>query len=226
MKVFVLLVKLRDSITGKDELMNEIKAIIFDLGRVLVDVRFDKQTAKFFGVNTDQPEDAATILDKAFQNELFRKLNKGEITSQQFYKAFVNDFNLSLDYDTFVKFWCDVFAPIPGMEELFWQVKNNYPVGLLSDTDELHWNYCKEQFPFLKAIEKPTLSFEIGALKPDAKCYLTAAENVGFKVQECLFIDDREINVQGARTVGMQAILFEGPEKLREDFKKFGVLVK
>lgn len=206
--------------------MKEIKAIIFDLGRVLVDVRFDRQTAKFFGVNTDKPEDAASILDKAFQNELFRKLNKGEISSFQFYQAFIKDFNLKIDYDTFVKFWCDVFAPIPGMEDLFWQVKRKYPVGLLSDTDELHWNYCREQFPFLKSIEKPTLSFEIGALKPEAKCYLKAAENVGFEVDECLFIDDREVNVQGAQKVGMQAILFNGPEKLKEDFKKFGIKIE
>lgn len=206
--------------------MKEIKAIIFDLGRVLVDVRFDRQTAKFFGVNTEKPEDAASILDQAFQNELFRKLNKGEISSFQFYQAFVKDFNLTLDYDTFVKFWCDVFAPIPGMEELFWQVKQKYPVGLLSDTDELHWNYCREQFPFLKSIEKPTLSFEIGALKPEAKCYFKAAENVGFKVEECLFIDDREVNVLGAHKVGMQAVLFTGPEKLKDDFKRFGIIIE
>ncbi|HHE56093.1 MAG TPA: HAD family phosphatase [Caldithrix abyssi] len=205
--------------------MNAIKAIIFDLGRVLVDVKFDRQTARFFGVSTNNTEDAATILDRAFQNELFRKLNKGEITSREFYEAFKNDFNLNLDFETFVQYWCDVFAPIPGMEELFWQVKRKYPVGLLSDTDELHWNYCREQFPFLKAIEKPTLSFEIGALKPDAKCYLKAAENVGFEVAECLFIDDRQVNVEGAQKVGMRAILFQGPEKLKEDFKKFGVMV-
>jgi len=212
--------------TGKDNSMSEINAIIFDLGRVLVDVRFDKQTAKFFGVETSNPQDAATILDKAFQNELFRKLNKGEISSFQFYQAFIKDFNLKLNYDAFVKSWCDVFAPILGMEELFWQVKRRYPVGLLSDTDELHWNYCREQFTFLKAIENPTLSFEIGAIKPDAKCYLKAAENVGFVVEKCLFIDDRQVNVEGAQKVGMPAVLFQGPQKLKEDFKKVGVMIE
>lgn len=203
--------------------MNAIKAIIFDLGRVLVDVKFDRQTARFFGVSTNNTEDAATILDRAFQNELFRKLNKGEITSREFYEAFKNDFNLNLDFETFVQYWCDVFAPIPGMEDIFWKVKARYPVGLLSDTDELHWNYCREQYPFLKSIKKPTLSFEIGALKPEAKCYIKAAENVGFSPQQCLFIDDREINVKGAQKIGMPAILFTGPEQLIKDFKKLGI---
>ena len=205
--------------------MEQIKAIIFDLGRVLVDVKFDHQTARFFGVSTNQTQDAAEILDKAFQNELFRKLNKGEISSAEFYEAFKKEFNLNLDFDTFVKIWCDVFAPIPGMEEIFRKVKARYPVGLLSDTDELHWNYCRQQYPFLKSIEKPTLSFEIGALKPEATCYLRAAQNVGFKPHECLFIDDREINVQGAQKVGMPAVLFTGPEQLLRDFKKLGVLI-
>ncbi|APF20570.1 HAD family hydrolase [Caldithrix abyssi] len=205
--------------------MAEIKAIIFDLGRVLVDVKFNQQTAKFFGVDTDHPEDAAKILDAAFNNELFRKLNRGEISSYDFYEAFSRDFNLNLSYQRFVDYWVDVFAPIPGMEDLFWQVKKRYPVGLLSDTDELHWNYCREKFPFIKSVEKPTLSFEIGALKPDKKCYLKAAENVGFAPEVCLFIDDREVNVQGAKKAGMQAVLFEGVEKLKGDFKKLGIEV-
>ncbi len=203
--------------------MQAVKAVIFDLGRVLVDIKFNRQTAKFFGVDTEQTQDAAKILDVAFQNELFRKLNKGQIQSREFFEIFSKTFNIQMDYSTFVEYWCDVFAPMPGMEELFWQVKKHYRVGLLSDTDELHWNYCKTQFPFLQSIEKPTLSFEIGALKPEAVCYLKAAENVGCEPEACLFVDDREVNVQGAKQVGMLAVRFEGVEKLKEDFKAYGI---
>ena len=203
--------------------MSKIKAVIFDLGRVLVDVKFNQQTAKFFGVSTNDPTDAEKILAQAFENELFRKLNKGQINAFQFYKSFIKQYQLNLDYNTFVKYWCDVFAPIEGMETLFWQVKKFYPVGLLSDTDELHWHYCKTQYPFLQSIEKPTLSFEIGALKPDPICYLKAAQNVGVAPENCLFIDDRAINVLGAQKVGMQAIQFLGVDKLKEEFRKLGL---
>ncbi len=204
--------------------MNTIKAVIFDLGRVIIDVKFNPQTLKFFGIDSDT-RDAEKILGKAFQNELFRKFNAGRISAKEFYRAFNKQFDLNLDYEAFAQKWCDIFEPVEGMEELFLKVKQKLPVGILSDTDVLHWNYCLKNFPFLRLIEKPTLSFEIGALKPDAICFRKAAQNVGYLPEQCLFIDDRPVNVEGARRTGMQAIVFENAARLKEELKSFGIIV-
>ena len=69
---------------------------------------------------------------------------------------------------------------------------------------------------------KALLAF--GALKPEAICYLTAAENIGKSPKSCLFIDDREINIAGALNVGMQALLFKGVKNLREELKSMSIL--
>ncbi|RLD16653.1 hypothetical protein DRI50_01300 [candidate division KSB1 bacterium] len=201
-----------------------VQAIIFDLGRVLVDVKFNRESLEFFGV---RPEDRnmEQILTAAFNNPLFRAYNMGKISTDDFYRAFIEEHQLQMDFETFKTKWCSVFAPVDGMESLFWQVKKRYPVGLLSDTDPLHWNYCLEHFPFLQSIEKPTLSFEIGALKPEAVCYIKAAQNVGLPPERCLFIDDRPVNVQGAKAVGMQAIVFEGAGPLKEKLRQMGISV-
>lgn len=204
--------------------MAAVRAIIFDLGRVLVDVRFNRESLGFFGVSPDD-KDMEKILTAAFNNPLFRDYNMGKISTEDFYRAFTREHHLQMDFETFKQKWCSVFAPVEGMEALFRQVKARYPVGLLSDTDPLHWEYCLEHFPFLHLIEKPTLSFEIGALKPTPVCYLKAAENVGYSPEECLFIDDRPVNVEGAERVGMKGLVFQNAVLLKESFKEFGILI-
>ncbi len=203
--------------------MSEIRAIIFDLGRVLVDVTFNPENLSFFGIKVSG-NDMEQILASAFEDPLFRDYNTGRISTTEFFRAYCKNLRIHADFETFKQKWCSVFASIPEMEDLFWQVKKRFPVGLLSDTDPLHWHYCLQHFPFLQSVENPTLSFEIGALKPEKICYLKAAENVGFAPHECLFIDDRPENVQGAKNAGMSAILFKGSENLKKKFRQLGVL--
>ncbi len=202
--------------------MKQIRAVIFDLGRVLVDVRFNRESLAFFGVKADDG-DMEKILTAAFSNPLFRDYNMGRISTEAFYRAYCREHHLQMDFETFKEKWCSVFAPIEGMEALFRQVESRYPVGLLSDTDPLHWHYCVQHFPFLQSIERPTLSYEIGALKPAPVCYVKAAENVGHPPQQCLFIDDRVVNVQGAEAVGMAGIVFHDARQLKEELARYGI---
>ena len=80
------------------------------------------------------------------------------------------------------------------------------------------------QLPWIKDANNPVLSYRIGYLKPEPKIYLAAAESVETTPQQCLFIDDREINVDGAQSLGMQSIQFTGIEKLRQDLAALGIL--
>lgn len=204
--------------------MAAVQAIIFDLGRVLIDVKFNRESLEFFGVNPED-KDMEKILTAAFNNPLFRDYNMGKISTADFYRAFIKEHHLQMDFEIFKQKWCSVFAPIEGMEALFRQLRVRYPVGLLSDTDPLHWEYCLYHFPFLQLIEKPTLSYEIGALKPMPVCYLKAAEKVGYAPEQCLFIDDRPMNVQGAKKMGMVGIVFQNAGKLKEALRKYDILI-
>jgi HAD superfamily hydrolase (TIGR01509 family) len=58
-------------------------------------------------------------------------------------------------------------------------------------------------------------------MKPDAKIYLAAANNVKTPPEQCLFIDDLKVNVDGARAVGMQAIRFESVFRLEQQLRNF-----
>ena len=113
---------------------------------------------------------------------------------------------------------------MPGMEELFREVAGRYRVGILSDTDPLHWHAIRTMMPWLEAVERPTLSYEVGYLKPHPEMFTAAARNCGSAKEQCLFIDDLAGNVDGARYFGMQALIFNGQEKLRRDLHQVKVL--
>jgi HAD superfamily hydrolase (TIGR01509 family) len=111
-----------------------------------------------------------------------------------------------------------------GMAELVTELAARYSLGILSDTDPLHWQYCRQQYSFLRLFAEPTLSFQTGFLKPDPRCYRLAAENTGTSVEFCLFIDDRAENVIGARQAGMRALQFTGLESLRRELNNLHII--
>jgi glucose-1-phosphatase len=203
--------------------MNKTIAVIFDLGRVLIDV--DSTRGIFVLLNRSLKQGTTESAVKMLWNDdLFKNYNAGRISSHQFYEALCRKFELDITFDRFAKLWCSVFNPMPGMEQLLLQLHGTIALGLLSDTDPLHWQYLLREYPMLGLIDKPTLSFETKLLKPSTESFLTAAKNVGVPAASCLYVDDLKENVEGARYVGMDAIHFQGSKPLREELAKRGLL--
>ncbi len=202
--------------------MNKPAAVIFDLGRVLVGVDVSRGLwARILGaLERDQVDTPAGREWK----EIYRRFATGFLPAGEFHLEVCRLLAAEIGYSDFVEQWCDVFYTLEGMPQLFRQVAAKIPVGLLSDTDPLHWSYELERNSWLELIKKPTLSFEIGLLKPDPQAFNKAAANTGFAPEECLFIDDLIANVEGARAVGMQALQFEGVEKLRAQLVERGLI--
>ncbi|MBN1436903.1 MAG: HAD family phosphatase [Sedimentisphaerales bacterium] len=191
-----------------------IKAVIFDLGRVLIDLDFAPLLHRLF--NDSSNEDAFERFERMRQDEIAQQYGRGQIDPHQFHAALCRKYNLTIDFQDFTQLWCDVFTPKPDMLALLQDLQGRLPVGLLSDTDPLHWHYITENYPAIAAIPRPTLSYQIGALKPDPHTYRTAAKNVGTPIPNCLFIDDLPANVQGARQVGMQAVCLQSAQQIRD----------
>jgi len=201
-----------------------IKAIIFDLGRVLIDVHFNRGLFPLLAPEDDSSNDTLSArIEALFRNPLFRLFNSGQLTPHEFYFEMIRQYRLNLSFQDFKQKWCDIFTEIDGMDLLLNELKDRFALGLLSDTDPLHWNYCIQRFSFLKLIPRPTLSFRTGKLKPHPLAYEIAARDVGFSVEECLFIDDRVVNVEGAKKIGMPSLLFNNPQQLKEEFAKIGL---
>jgi putative hydrolase of the HAD superfamily len=200
------------------------KAIIFDIGRVLIPIHSGGgkfvRLMRMIGV---EPEAAFHVFWREPEIESHMR---GRIDSREFYRQSRERFRLSLGFAAFVEAWCDIFLPDPAMANLFNRLAESgrFRLGLLSDTDPLHWDWLRRSFPWLDRAERPTLSHLTGFLKPEPGAFRQAAADCGQEqLEDCLFIDDLPANVQAARSLGMAALLFTGAGKLVFDLTEMGL---
>lgn len=192
--------------------MHPIQGIIFDLGRVLVDVDIDGGYFRQLrpAAKTDES------LSRMMQDDLLAAYNTGRLTPEQFHIQLCRRLNIVHEFDQFKQLWCSVFSEMPGMFELVSALKRKFRLGMLSDTDPLHWTYICQRFSIVRLFEKPTLSFQTGFLKPDPKAFLAAAQSLDLPPTHCLYIDDLPANVAGAKKVGMDAVQFVSLSELKK----------
>ena len=195
-------------------------AVIFDLGGVLVGVDFARQREKL-GIHCDARAAPWTALG----DDLMRRWCTGGIGEESFRRAMCERRGHDLDASTFAAWWSDIFFPIEGMDAVVRALAPAVRLGLLSDTDPIHWRVETAAHPFLGLVPRPTLSFVTGVLKPDPAAFLAASRDVGVPPGRCLFVDDVERNVEGARRAGMQAVRFEGRDALLETLAAMGLPV-
>ncbi|MCD8139214.1 MAG: HAD family phosphatase [Planctomycetaceae bacterium] len=203
--------------------MGDITTIIFDIGRTLVALhtRGEKfgRLMRAIGVEPSQ------AMRRFWNAPEVLGHSTGKLDSPAFYRAVRDRFGLDHDFDAFKQAWCDIFEPMPGMESLFTELSGGrYAVGLLSDTDPLHWERLQEIMPCLATVKKPTFSYAVGQVKPHPAMYRAAAADCGSEPAHCLFIDDLAANVDGARACGMAALQFTGADALRRDLVSLGLL--
>jgi FMN phosphatase YigB (HAD superfamily) len=201
-------------------LKSDIRAVIFDMGRVLVNIDSTLLVKKLFkGLEAGNLQELAS---KTMRDPAMVAFNTGQIEVEDFHRRMCKTYRLDLDIEEFKALWCEIFYTMEGMKELVGNLDNRLAISLLSDTDPIHWGYIKTTWPWIDDIKNPTLSYEVGIMKPDAAIYLTAAKNVATDPRHCLFIDDLEVNVEGARAVGMQGIRFESPAELAKELDLVG----
>jgi putative hydrolase of the HAD superfamily len=200
-----------------------VTAVIFDLGRVLVSV--DTQRLWGFFFQQIKPQDAQLALGRIMGDPMMAQYSIGQLDSQAFYRRLCDSCGLSLSFEQFASRWCDIFSPMPGMDQLVNALSGKVKLGLLSDTDPLHWNYIKANFPLMSHFVRPTLSYEIGSMKPGRESYLAAAKNTEADISQCVFIDDLQKNVDGAIAAGMQAIRFENADQTRSALSQMGLVL-
>jgi putative hydrolase of the HAD superfamily len=191
-----------------------IEAVIFDLGGVLIGIELEELRRH------PETEKWAEIIPAIRSRPETQLLNSGRISPDAFYHLMRERLNLPGDFEEFRRAWCGIFVPRPRMEAWVRCLAERMPVGLLSDTEPMHWEYLRRRFEFLGVFKRPVLSFEVGAVKPAAVMYRAAAESVGVPAERCLFVDDLPENAEGARRAGMQAVVFENIEQAETALKQ------
>jgi FMN phosphatase YigB (HAD superfamily) len=146
--------------------------------------------------------------------------SQGKVSSLHFYQSVVEATRLNLSYPEFCEVFCDIFSE--DLETLAvlrgFDVKQRH---LLSNTNAIHWDWIQEKHPeVLRGFDRLWTSHEMGLEKPDPEIYRKVIEATGYPASEHVFIDDLEVNVSAAISVGMKGIVHTTAAKLRTELAK------
>jgi putative hydrolase of the HAD superfamily len=191
-----------------------IAAVAFDLGGVLVKVdhmRFCRRLAAMAG---RMPQEVyATV----FQTYLEQDYDTGRISSGEFHRRVQNHFHLDLPFSLFEQMWTEIFDPLEDMEAVVARLSRRYPLYLLSNTNELHFQYIQENFAsLLSHFRAFILSYQVGSRKPQPQIYQALIRETGFPPNQILYTDDKEDFVAAARNQGLVAWHFVSPQEFQE----------
>lgn len=114
--------------------------------------------------------------------------------------------------------------PVAGMEELVQRVAASVQVGLLSNTNPLHYEWCLNNLPVLEFIFFHFLSYKLRSLKPERAIFNMIVKLLQVHPNEILYIDDLPDNVEAARAVGFGVHLFVGRDELEQQLKQLALL--
>ena len=202
--------------------MTKIKAVIFDLGNVLLN--YDAyRSANRFAKACKVPRLKVWI--HFFTSPTEKAYTRGEISSREFYRHAKQALKFPVNYKTFKHYWNDIFWENEGMAALLKSLKKHYPLYLISNTNQMHFDHVKKKFKILRYFKKTFPSHEVGHRKPEPEIYQKVLRKIKFQPAETVFIDDVQKFVNGARAVGMHAIRFRNKEKLIHDLRKLNIKI-
>ena len=95
--------------------------------------------------------------------------------------------------------------------------KGKRKLGLLSNTNPLHFDYVLSKFPIIRVFDQWILSHEVGFKKPAVEIFQKAIKWANVDPQKILFIDDMKKHVEVAISLGIQGIHFKSAEQLKEE---------
>ena len=200
---------------------NLIRAIIFDLGRVIVPFDFRIGYARM-EARCGIP--AAQIPGLIALTGLVQRFECGQIEPRDFVARLSARLNLDIGYDDFCEIWSSIFLSHPLIsEELLEGLARNYRLVLLSNTNAIHYEMIRANYPLLRHFHAFVLSYEVGAMKPSPTIYQRAIEAAGCLPGECFFTDDIAEYVEGARGQGIDAVQFQSAEQVERELGARGV---
>jgi len=198
------------------------EVVVFDLGKVLVDFDYGIAARKIAARGNLADDEVKGFLD---HSPLLFHYETGLITRREFFEAVRKATGFDGGFEEFGSFFADIFWEIPAMVEMHATLRRRMiPTYIFSNTNDLAVEHIRRNFPFFSNFDGYILSYEIGAMKPDANIYEALERMSGKRGAEVLYLDDRQENIAAGATRGWQVILQESPEKSQAAVKNTGLL--
>lgn len=210
--------------------MTSPRVVLFDLGNVLVHIH-PGAFLQTLGINNREVQSA--LQPKII--EIVQRFERGKDSTEgflhrierlmnshsSFYPAEGEEFGKEELCKAMLKV---IGEPVSGMEEIVKGVSASTRIGLLSNTNPLHYAYCVEYLPVLQRIPTHYLSYQLHCLKPERLIFEKVLRDLEVPAEGVIFIDDAEENVRAAAATGMKGIRFEGIDVLTDQLSRLRIL--
>jgi len=178
-----------------------IQLVIFDIGGILIDVNFDN-VIYYWAKKSGFPK-----IDIDVRNSTYFDFERGKASAHDYHQSIISQFDMNLSFDDFVIGWNSMLVGVkPGIEILLKKLSHT-KLAILSNTNPLH------EKEFFKHYRKLMLNFDhlgfshhLGLLKPEPEAYLVVLKHFGIYPSQTVFIDDKQENVDAAKSLGLYAI--------------------
>lgn len=195
-----------------------IKAFIFDLGNVIVNV--DREN--LFTELAISSNKTVKFIEEYYKNSIVRKsFERGNVDAKQFYSIVAKDLNLKMSFSRFKKAYCSIFTLNKGVAQLIRKLRKCFKLILLSNTDALHFEHIKRKYNVINEFDECVLSYKVGYRKPNPLIFLDALRKAKALSINCVYVDDVAEFVFIARLMGIKAFQYRSFKKLIEDIKIF-----
>ncbi|MCK4590085.1 MAG: HAD family phosphatase [Nanoarchaeota archaeon] len=199
-----------------------IKCIIFDLGNVVltndwhIGPKEKEKASEFCDYFSVSEED----LERAW-HQVWPDYERGKFSEDEFWIKFLTEAGAKkIDTEKGKELWRKYQYPVNALFILIENLKRKYKVVALANVGSEWLDFKMKKFDLNKYFDKIIGSGKCGWAKPDKRIYEFALKEIDFKPEECIFIDDKEINLKPARELGIKTILFESKEQLITDLEK------
>jgi glucose-1-phosphatase len=196
--------------------------LLFDLGRVVIDIDFNKTLACWARHAGCEP---AHLVGRFSRNEIYKRHETGEISDAEFFAGLRTSLGIALSDAQFLEGWNAIFAgEMPGIAALLARAAKRVPLYAFSNTNGAHVEHFSQAFAgVLGHFREIFLSSAIGLRKPDAAAYDHVVKAIGVPAQRIVFFDDLAENIEGARARGLTAIHVTSPDDVGHALAALGI---
>lgn len=201
-----------------------IRNIVFDMGNVLI--RFDPEL--FLSRYPVSEKEKEILRNRVFRTVEWAMMDRGVLDEAQAKKHILPELpdRLQSIACDLIDRWEEPLVPVDGMMDLLRELKKNqYKLYLLSNAGLRYHTYWKN-VEASQLMDGTMISADVKLLKPDPQIYELLLKEFALKPEECVFIDDTPINVEGAVYMHMEGIVFNlDVNELREKLRVLGVRI-
>jgi glucose-1-phosphatase len=199
-----------------DKCKKKIELVMFDLGNVVFS--FDHMIT-CNKLSKHSKKDSRYIYDFIYKSDLSKNYNTGKISSADFFSMISDKLDLDLTFNEFNLAWIEIFQLNEGIGKIIHWAKTHSEIAILSNTDEMHFNYIRNKFEIIRDFDYIFLSYEIGYLKPQKEIFEYVINKTGILPENIIHIDDIREFVDAANKSGINGIFYKDIKTLKNNLE-------